>query len=431
MSTRPQFIAGFSKADISPPLSKRDTTPILGFWWERAKRWEAVHDPLCARAAFIEGADGPIAIVSADMIGDAVGFGDAARTRIAQELRISQERVMVACVHAHTTPETIGLSGFEPDPDWLDSVANNIFRVVAEARGRGRPVTLRTAAATLDGVTCNRRLPVLQRYDGHLSPTEQARAAELDTEVRALWAEDQAGRVVGVVVNFACHPVAVQTLPLLSADIPGHAMAKLERGLGADTVCLFLNGADGDVNPLCERSFEGVACVGDRIADAALDVMRSPRAETIESLHTSGRSMKMSLVRKPTRALEELAAEIDRLRRDAGDESGGDQKLFAIREEMALAQKPEHVPVEVQVLQIGALRVAGVPGELLCSLGRDIKAGAMPTMVVSYANGYVGYICPRLAFKLGGYEVGCGRWSLLAEGGGERIRDAAIELLTR
>ena len=431
MSDLNTAIAGFSRIDVTPSLAKRDSTPILGFLWERAKRWDAVHDRLFAKAAYIEGASGAVAIVCVDMIGDAVGFGNAARSRIAQSLGLPEQCVMVACAHAHTTPDTAGLSGFDPDPEWLAVLSAGIVQAVAEARERAGPVTLHTAAAGLTGVTSNRRSAAFERYQanskGRLSADEQAQATGLDTELRMLWAEDGNGRVRGALVNFACHPVAAQTQPLLSADIPGRAMAELEARLGGDAVCLFLNGAVGDVNPDCESSFEGVAAVARPIAEAALGLVGSSDAQTLNVDILAGRAQKLTLPRRPTRSVAEIEAEI------AGCEcetSAGSQKVVLLRDEMAVARSPAQVEGEVQVLHIGDLAVAGVPGELLSSLGLDIKRAnrERPTMVVSYANGYLGYICPEIAFKIGGYEPGVGRWSPLSPGCGERIRDMAIEL---
>ena len=426
-------IAGFSRIDITPSLAKRDSTPILGFLWERAKRWDAVHDPLFARAAYIEGPSGAVAIVSVDMIGDAVGFGNAARSQIAQSLGLPEQCVMVACTHAHTTPETARLSGFDPDPEWLGLLANGIAEAVAEARERAGPVTLRTAATYLTDVTHNRREGAFERYQasvgGRVSLDVYSRSVGVDTELRMLWAEDDSGRVSGALVNFACHPVAVQTQPLLSADIPGRSMAELEARFGGGAVCLFLNGATGDVNPNCESSFEGVEAVAHPIAEAAFGLVGSPDAQTLNVDVLAGRAEKLTLPRRPTRPVAEIQAEIAECDCDT---SAGSQKLVLLQDEMAVARSPAQLEGEVQVLRIGDLAVVGVPGELFGSLGCDIKCenGERPTMVVSCANGYLGYICPELAFKIGGYEPGVGRWSPLSEGSGERIRDAATGLLS-
>jgi len=424
-------IAGFSKIDITPSLAKRDSTPILGFLWERAKRWDAVHDPLFAKAAYFEGSNGAVAIVSVDMIGDAVGFGNAARSEIARSLGLPEQCVMVACTHAHTTPDTAGLSGFAPDPEWLDLLANGIVEAAAEAQRRSGPATLHIAVTSLTGVTYNRRQGALERYQANgkvpLSPDEEAQAAGLDTELRMLWAEDDGGRISGALVNFACHPVAVQTQPLLSADIPGRAMVELEARLGGDVVCLFLNGAVGDVNPDCEWSFQGLEVVAQSIAGSAHDLVGSADAQTLSVGAVAGQARKLTLPRRPTRPASEIQHEIDKCERVT---SAGCQKLVLLQDELAVARSAPQLDGEVQVLHIGDFAVAGVPGELFGSLGRDIKCahGDSPTMVVSYANGYLGYVCPELGFKIGGYEPGVGRWSPLGPGCGEHIRDAAVEL---
>ena len=65
------------------------------------------------------------------------------------------------------------------------------------------------------------------------------------------------------------------------------------------------------------------------------------------------------------------------------------------------------VPLEIQVVRLGDALLVGVPGELFSSLGLGIKAAAAPlrALVVSCANGDIGYIAGRDEYALGGYEI--------------------------
>ncbi len=410
--------------EVTPPLSKRDTTPLLGFTWERAKRWDYAADPLFARALWIKAGDDAVAVVSVDMIGDALGFGDRARQLIETRLGLPAERVMVACTHAHATPETIALSGFPIDEEWLEFLSEEIAGAVSDARERAQPARLYTAAADLPGLTQNRRLPALERFEaagGKLSPQDRPRAAALDTELRVLWAETQDGRVNAALVNFAVHPVTVQTRPFLSADIPGHAMRRLDAQLGGDGVGLFLNGATGDINPRCDRTIAGGRRTGERLADAAVELIRgggSPLAPP----PLEGRSRRLVVPRRPTRPEEELRAALDQ---------AGPSPPRALAEEAEIARRPEKLPAEVQALVIGELSLVGLPGEYFCCLGREVKAAAAgrPCMVAGYANGYLGYLCPRFAYDVGGYETSMGRWSPLDAGAADQLTQEAIRLL--
>jgi len=48
---------------------------------------------------------------------------------------------------------------------------------------------------------------------------------------------------------------------------------------------------------------------------------------------------------------------------------------------------------------------------------------------VGYANGYIGYIPTREAFRLGSYETRLARWSRVAEGTDDLIANEILSLL--
>jgi hypothetical protein len=92
--------------------------------------------------------------------------------------------------------------------------------------------------------------------------------------------------------------------------------------------------------------------------------------------------------------------------------------------------------VEIQVLRLGDVALVAVPGELFCEFGLAIKerawrelASPVRALVVSCANGRVGYIPTRAAFDRGGYETTFGPSSMLSASAGDMIVDAAMELL--
>ena len=84
---------------------------------------------------------------------------------------------------------------------------------------------------------------------------------------------------------------------------------------------------------------------------------------------------------------------------------------------------------EIQILRIGDIYILGLPGEVLVEIGLEIKnkAGIENLFIISLANDTVGYVCPRGAYKEGGYESGLG--TNLAEGAGEIITKQALNII--
>ena len=90
-------------------------------------------------------------------------------------------------------------------------------------------------------------------------------------------------------------------------------------------------------------------------------------------------------------------------------------------------------PAEVQAILIDDHAYVSVPAEYFVQLGLRIKEESYPrrVMVVSHANGMVGYVPTMEAFKRGGYETTFGNTSRLAPEAGDMLADAAIGLVTR
>jgi len=88
-------------------------------------------------------------------------------------------------------------------------------------------------------------------------------------------------------------------------------------------------------------------------------------------------------------------------------------------------------PAEVQALFMGEYGFVSIPAEYFVQLGLRIKEGAHPrhALVVSCANGQVGYLPHKEAFARGGYETTFTGSSRMGPGAGEILADAAVELI--
>jgi hypothetical protein len=93
----------------------------------------------------------------------------------------------------------------------------------------------------------------------------------------------------------------------------------------------------------------------------------------------------------------------------------------------------EPIPAEVQVIRLGALALVGLPGEPFAELGLTIKArsAAAQTLICGYANDWIGYLTPPIAWEQGGYEVGLGPWTRVGPQGGNQLVECALKLIAR
>ena len=87
--------------------------------------------------------------------------------------------------------------------------------------------------------------------------------------------------------------------------------------------------------------------------------------------------------------------------------------------------------VQLQAFRIGDLAFATMPGEPVVKLGFELKRRSpfSPTGLVSYANGYSGYIPMKEDYERGGYESTPTWWNRLAQGTGEQLLEEDLRLL--
>jgi len=442
--------AGAASVDITPPLH----IPYLGYV-PRQGRFEEVHDPLFARALVAESGEAAVAIIAADSIGFRDGLLGPARSFVAEVRRrvtsatgIPADHILLAATHAHSTPETTGITELLDAPGaeaWLQQLVDQLAEAAMKAwRGR-RPARLRAGTGRVSGLAGYRR--ILDRA-GHFH--EQARRpheAEIadrgvvDEGLPVLLAETLDGEPIAVVMGYACHAVVVQARPRISADLPGAACRRVEQHLGG--ICLFLQGACGNINPIRGDTgdFGDVEAYGRLLADEALRQVALLRASPPPAPAAVGACR--SVVPLPSRALpprEPLLTRLAAAEADvaaAPDETSRWQAQNTARDAREAVRYvemgDEPVAADLQALRLGDALILACPGELFVEYGLELRrrSPAAMTFVAAYSNGYLGYIARPLDFARGGYEVMERPWCRVGPGGGERIVEELLACAQR
>ncbi|MFH1572256.1 MAG: neutral/alkaline non-lysosomal ceramidase N-terminal domain-containing protein [Gemmatimonadota bacterium] len=445
--------AGTAAVDITPPL----TIPYLGYA-PRQARFEGVHDRLSARALVLDDGEHRIALVTADAIGFADGilgpgrsFRAAFQQAVAEATGLPPEAVLLAASHAHSTPETLDITALYEVPGavaWTEALVRALARAVAEAAAGLQPARLKAGRGAAAGIAVNRRQLLAdgtfwQPASGP-PPAPLLRPGRVDESVGVLLVELEDG-TCSAMANFTCHPVSVQVNPLVSADYPGAACALAEASIPQLRHCLFTQGADGDINPRrggSRRDFGDVARYGHILGGEIIKVVEQLRDPEVEAMAAvlGAAVEELDLPVRPLPAREPLLRECAAARAAAADARTEEERFAAANRLRAgeeclrtIDKGPGPRRTVVQVLRIGDLALAGCPGEPFVDLGLEIKAQspAPHTLVVGYANDYVGYLATPAAFAEGGYETTFGAWSRVAPEGGRLVVDAALRLLRR
>jgi len=397
--------------------AKLDITPPIGVWLSgygsRDKPSDGICDELYVRALVLDDGQDKIAIGSTDLLWVPIEMTAEVRRKVRERTGIPEKNVLICATHTHFGPKIDRITKNWPDTSisnideaYVETLKKKIADAIVIASKDTRQVSLGAVKGEISEIVYNRRT---RRPDGSVAMTFRLPPADpnltfgpIDPEVCILKVEDAGGALVAALVNYACHPVSgakdTETFYSISADYPGYTAQVIEQAEGG--ICLFALGTAGDMNPIRINRTNPRVQIGKALGGEVL--------RRIQFVSTSG-EVTLDAMRKPVR----LAIKKD---------LPSDRVLQADKARKTLT-------TEVQALRIGDIYILGLPGEVLVEIGLEIKrqAGIENLFVVSLANDAVGYVCPRRAYKEGGYEPGSG--TDLAEGAGEIVTKQALDIL--
>lgn len=192
--------------------------------------------------------------------------------------------------------------------------------------------------------------------------------------------ETEQGVPIATMVNLACHPeVLMDDSHVVSGDFAGVTCRVIEEQGGG--VTLFLPGAlGGMLSPaVTPRTTEQMRTMGEALATAALAGLGPAHVTSIERMLVRRESINLPL----DNSLFVAAVERGLLRGTVINES-------ANAEDHALLE------TDLTYVDLGAMQIITIPGELFPRLGRAIKA-ALPGpcgFLVGLADDELGYIIP-------------------------------------
>jgi len=356
---------GYSQAIITPLLDQ----PIFLAGFGQNRRAETVHDDLSFRAMALKDDHTTLILAALDLI----GFFSPDVLEVTRRIQTKAPgvQVVLASTHTHHGPDTMGLWG--PDSShsgvnlgYMAALKEQIISTMLSSLENMQAVNLKSGCVHVPGVAKNARDPEIM--DDELT-TAQFCHAETTQPVVTLF-------------NFPCHPeVLWEHNPHISADYPGVLRGKVEESTGAP--CIFFSGAlGGMMTPdVINHSFEEAEQMGSKLAHVGLEALR--RSETAD-VYPTILFKKKEITPKLTNILFKLAFS-RKLLPDVRNQNG-------------------RVTTEVNLLKIGPLWLATVPGELLPRLGILLKesmrrAGAGAAGVIGLANNELGYILPKEDFR--------------------------------
>jgi hypothetical protein len=338
------FWAGVARVEITPT---RDF-PLGGYSGRLGKPLAGVHDPIYAKALWLETPESRVCLVTTDLIGSTLEIRD--------RIRPSDASVILAASHTHSGPGALAKGFWElamgkHDPEFLEEIVEKLKRVVDEARAAKRPAGISFGRERVEGLSRNRR----------------NREGPIDPDLSLMIVRDELARPLAVLANFTAHGTVVGEKSFwVSGDWPGAFQRALEARVPGTT--LYTNGAEGDIAPRAPSGrdeFERCAALGEALAERAANLVRGIAKSTGQ--------VKLTYV-----------------------ERGVDLPSSTLP-----AAPTKSV---LGVLEINGTRMFCVPGEPCVELGLELKRRFPGSWILGLANDHLGYFLTEAEYPKGGYE---------------------------
>lgn len=414
--------AGAARVDITP------TVPILqaGFG-QRTTPSTGVHDPLFAKALYLDDGRARVLIVTTDLICMPRPLADAVMVRLATATGLVGDEMLLCASHTHSGPVPWDGAG---GSEYHGTLVEALVRVGCDAVSAARTSRLRCGVGGAD-VFFNRRTRGAPNH--------------VDRRIPALAVEDAStGRLHAVAFGAGCHPVTLGWDNMyISADFPGVAQADVERTLGVDNA-LFFNTTEGNVIPVtspdrdaldprgyCGGGWHDTLRIGHAIADAVLHAVRAASSSPESRLASARIDLSLAPNRSdlsPDDVRARFDAAVATLRRHLGEDAAGrlspttlwaEASAHVVRHDLAerdmrelmiacchylgllprvrgVERPARPVAVPVQVIAIDCFDFLALPGEVLVEVGDEWRrlTGNEHAYVIGLANAHHRYL-PR------------------------------------
>jgi neutral ceramidase len=416
---------GLAEAVVTPPVGVK----LSGFS-SRTEPSISILDNLYAKALVMDDSRQRLALVVCDLLWVERDMVKDVRKRIGEMTGLKEENVMITATHTHFGP-ALGSAG----EAYVENLKSQMAGAVYAACNN-----MKNARIGFSRGSClmgsNRRNPK-SPYGAHYLYSWPE--GTMDPTVMVMRIEDISRRVIGVLVNYSCHPVSLGRNELrISRDYPGFALQVLEKAWNHDIIAIFMNGCCGNINPRWiwdrpdlspapkreysespEERFIEMRRLGHILGGEALKTV-----ESITSL-TSDLRLKTGLKEVELPLREDIPEESIENAKHLKKEGRAVRRRDVILSDAAEGKK--NITTEVQVFCLGENFIVGIPGEVFVEYQMEIRKrlNAPFTFVSELSNDTITYVPTPEAYPQGGYEP---KVSLLAPEAGGILVDSACSL---
>ena len=372
-------------------------------------------------------------------------------SKVAAENGLKTEQVFLHCTHTHTGPF---LQSVHEQPEvcaYFPVFCGCVSRVAGDAIADLQPARLGWRVGKAEQVAFVRRFRMkdggCRTNPGVGNPDILHPIGDVDERVGVLRFDRPQDSVI--LANFGNHPDTVGGCRI-SGDWPSLTRHTVEAAI-PNSRCIFLNGAQGDVNHVnvqasggdlngmfhdfddVHRGYAHAQHIANVVTAAVLQVYEKVHYAEVDSLRCRQQTLTVPSHMPQPEQLP-LAREYHRLHeagRDAEIPFAGMELTTVVAEAermLKLENGPETFDLLLSGIALGEIALIGLPGEPFTEIGRRLKENDRFALVLPccITNGNEGYFPTAQAYEEGGYEA---RSSIYSAGIAERIVEAGGDLL--
>lgn len=355
-----------------------------------------------------------LVLVSIDLLEMDTEICTRIRQRIADELNLSRNNILIACTHAHTLPAAIKLGTVDISEDFVASMSKEILHCALEASKETTECRLLVSQIDCPGISVNRRKIIDSQVV--MSPNPNGTN---DTRILTYWFVDNLGRPISCIVNFNMHATVLDvSIFKVSADYPRFLRHALDKEL-PNINTLFFNGACGDVRPCLMHedggfrggSEEDLIAIGTKLGNKVIESLKGASQEEAQ-LDIRSKQIKLfydheAREKAKDRTIVKNSTESRQINQDLMEAAFAEWRKTTEADEAQNGRK-RTILFEIQAIILSEKSsILALPAEIFVETGLNIKGRSRyaQTMVTGYANGSIGYVPTEEACLLGGYEA--------------------------
>lgn len=427
--------AGFARIDITPPLG----LTVAGYF--RVRIADGILDPLLATAVAFDDGEKRSVIMSIDLIGLCSKLCDRIRNAVAEKIGTQYEGVYLACTHTHLGPQC---NVPNENEEYVEYLVKKLVDVATLAVNDLAPAKMSYTRGKVKDVAFIRRFLM---KDGSTRTNPGLQNPDIDSPIgtpdenSSLLILKREGKPEIGIVNFQVHPDVISGCAY-SADFPKFVRDTYEK-LIDNSLCMYINGAQGDTNHLdvrlskedCYRGYDRARYMGRKIAMSVVANYELAKELPDGKVNFAQTYVTVKYNKGREDQIEE-AIRINTIYNEKGAEAAvphleGMQRTTVVAEArriVTLMDKPDTIDLPLVAHAIGEVVFASFPGEPFTEMGRYVKDNSKFTLTITSccSNGYEGYYPVQSAYGEGGYEARTARYQA---GTAEKIMEASANLV--